>query len=701
MRCAPVMVIRASSTVRQGLRQLQEVPDDVDVVLIREHDGEVLYYVFRASRLRARLARARPDAAVAAVVHLGEYEPSVAGRLDSAAPVGSVVLEGQQVVGVMVDERGGVRGGGATTKTVEPPPPPMRVGTHGPAFAPEGLDLPTFEIPTRGSHPTPEAATAEQLGAEGPAAPPGLFRAYPDVTAPARVGAGDTFTLSVGFSRESSPTMRIEGPVVPIIVAVGPQPEFVIQVTGFGFTFPEGIQKALTVDRNDPESHRVEFTVLPDATEVAAPRFLEVSYEFEGVVVGRAWAQVQVVPGAPAETATLAVVGGSGVMGSVTPGEGPHLTVDIFSRGGDNVLRWRFHCPYPEIQRPGEVTTTLQDHSAQSFAVQLMRQVPNIPPGEFLAASMRGLGDQIADAMADEFWTMMEQTWKLAHDKGEQPRLQITTTEPWIPWELAWVGRERLSEPDGLLATGSDGATLGELWQIGRWTTPTRHLPSGDVPASPPATTVDATEMAVIIGNYDRTPGIAPLPNAVAEGNEIAMAYGAMPLGISDADVAALMDCTLQRDGEAFTPTVIHFAGHGRTDVANPQFTGLVLAGGYKLDPWVVRGFRAVEEQHPFVFLNACEAGVGGETLITLGGLVGAFLAEGARGFIAPLWRVDDIEAHDIAIEFYRRTLDEGQTVGEAMRGIRGRFRSGSGSATALAYVFYGNPALRLQRSAG
>jgi CHAT domain-containing protein len=100
------------------------------------------------------------------------------------------------------------------------------------------------------------------------------------------------------------------------------------------------------------------------------------------------------------------------------------------------------------------------------------------------------------------------------------------------------------------------------------------------------------------------------------------------------------------------------------------------------------------------VFLNACEAGVSGEALLAVGGLVGSFLATGASGFIAPLWEVDDTEAHDIAIEFYRRTFDEGQTVGEAMRAIRSRFRAtGGGSATALAYTFYGNPALQLNRS--
>ncbi|HUO40202.1 MAG TPA: CHAT domain-containing protein, partial [Mycobacterium sp.] len=511
-----------------------------------------------------------------------------------------------------------------------------------------------------------------------------------------QVGAGEIFTLSVGFSRKPSPTMLFRGE--PVEVAAGPHPEFVIQVTGFGFTFLDRIQQRLVVDRDNPESTRAEFTVRADPSDVAAPRFLEVSYEFAGVVVGRAWARIQVLPGGP-QIAAPALVRGSGLLRSIEAGEGPHLTVDIFSREGDQELQWRFHCRYPDIVRPGAVTTTLKDHSAQSFAIQLMRQVPNVQPGAFLAATIHGVGEQIADAMPGEFWRIFEQTWNRARDDGQEPRLQFTTTEPWIPWALAWVSPDRLHAPEDLLPD-SEGRALGQLWQVGRWTPPTRHLATGDVPASPPASEVDATKMAVIIGNYQGAVGITQLPNAVEEGNAIALTYGALPLRVSDTDVAALMSCSLRRDGEPFRPTVIHFAGHGQTDVNNPQFTGLVLTGGYKLDPLMVRGFRLVAEQRPFVFLNACEAGVGGATLAELGGLVGAFLAEGACGFIAPLWKVDDVEAHDIALEFYRRTLVDGQTVGEAMLAIRQRYTPQSTSASALAYVFYGNPDLRLKRSA-
>ena len=68
MRCAPALVLRASSSVRQAIRQLESASEHADVVLVREHAGELLYYVFSAGGLRARLSPAQPDIDVASVI---------------------------------------------------------------------------------------------------------------------------------------------------------------------------------------------------------------------------------------------------------------------------------------------------------------------------------------------------------------------------------------------------------------------------------------------------------------------------------------------------------------------------------------------------------------------------------------------------------------------------------------------------------
>ncbi len=691
MRCAPVIVVRAAASVRQARQQLEQGPDELTAVIVAEAAGEHQYYVFAVKVLRARLSTTQADGTLAEALGLRAFRPVSAGQLGTDLPPGTVALQGRHVIGVMVADTGAQRDiRGDDTTTVRP--------------GPDATNDPSDDRSTRGSKGT-VALSGKTWAGRDPDTPtdpttdqPSLFRAYPDVTAPARVGAGEDFVLGVGFAKEPSPSMLVEGP--PILLLAGPRPEFIIQVTGFGFTFPKGTERTLTVDRDDPEQVRVEFAVRADDVDTEVSRFLEISYEFGGVVVGRTWAQLIVTPDAPTDPTAPAPAGGSGLVHAHHDGARPHLGVDIFSEDGGSELRWVFHCAYTDIVRPKtDLTTSLRDHSAQSFAVQLMRMIPAERDQKYLTAVMRGIGKMVADLFPVEFWNMLAQTWRHALADGEQPRLQITLTEPWIPWELALLEHDRFADAAELLPADSSGAALGQLWQVARWTTPTRFLPGGDLPATPPPSTIEANQMAVIIGDYD-TPGITKLPNAVDEGNTIAMTYGALPLSVSTDEVAELMSCTLQHDNKLFAPTVLHFAGHGQTDVDNAQFTGLILAGGRRLDPVTIQGFSLVGERQPFVFLNACEAGVAGDTLIRLGGLVGAFLVEGARGFVAPLWKVDDILARQIAIEFYTQTLTNRETVSEAMRQIRRKFTPDSTSATAMAYVYYGNPDLRIEWSA-
>lgn len=701
MRCAPVIVLRASSSVRQGTRQLEHIPPNIEVVLVREHRGEVRYYVFGGEALRARLSTADPAADLASELDLASRRPAIPAQLDYAMLAGTVALEGNEVVGVLVDDDAGQDTGlgdwGPDFKVGGSPPfrpghtfdLPRGVGVVGEGGGQStGIDI-----------QTPRPTTAPSA----PSDPPmklDLFSAYSDVEAPGQVGANDTFAVTVGFSREPAPAMLIEG--LPITVRSGPKPEFTIQISGFGFKFPDGIRRKLVIDRDNPASKRAQFTVIPDPAENAAPRRLDVSYEFAGAVVGRAWAQILVKPATPLAPATRAVTGGTGVV-SVTSERttAPHLGVDITSKDGASDLSWRFHTRYGDVALPSEdVATSLGEDSARSFAVALMRDLPTVTPGKSGPMKMRGNGKMIADALPKEFWPIFAAVWQRARAAGEIPRMQITITEAWIPWELAWIGKDRFDGAADLLGPDcQDGAALGQLWQVARWTPPTTFLRTGDLPAAPPAMTMDANEMAVIVGNYtgDRGTPVA-LPDAVKEGGTIACTYDALELSASDSDVTALLEGTLERNGKNFEPTVVHFAGHGQTDVDNPEFSGLLLEDGSRLDRATIRGSNLVNDTRPFVFLNACEAGVAGETLMNLGGLVGAFLGEGARGFIGPLWKVNDAVARNVAEEFYRRTLQGRETVSEVMRQIRRKFSSDSPAASELAYVFYGNPDLRLER---
>lgn len=219
-----------------------------------------------------------------------------------------------------------------------------------------------------------------------------------------------------------------------------------------------------------------------------------------------------------------------------------------------------------------------------------------------------------------------------------------------------------------------------------------------ETPASPPDPRIDVTQLAVVVGQY--TGKIPELPHAVTEGATISQAYGALSLAADEEAVTELLAGTLQEQGKPFHPDVLHFACHGEVSLGTQQFTGLLLQGGRRLDLLTVEGSELGEAGAPFVFLNACEVGTASTVLSEYGGLAGAFLLAGCRGFVAPLWKVNDEVAGQIAVDFYAAALAEGLPVGEAVRRVRARFREGGTPAvTALAYVLYAHPDLVLTRS--
>jgi CHAT domain-containing protein len=111
------------------------------------------------------------------------------------------------------------------------------------------------------------------------------------------------------------------------------------------------------------------------------------------------------------------------------------------------------------------------------------------------------------------------------------------------------------------------------------------------------------------------------------------------------------------------------------------------------VEPDVIVGFDLTHQ--PFVFLNACQVGMAGETLGQYGGMAQAFVEAGASAVIAPLWSVKDDVARDISLRFYQAVFS-GTSPAEFLRAERAR---PSESGTNLAYVLYGHPLLELSRS--
>jgi hypothetical protein len=143
---------------------------------------------------------------------------------------------------------------------------------------------------------------------------------------------------------------------------------------------------------------------------------------------------------------------------------------------------------------------------------------------------------------------------------------------------------------------------------------------------------------------------------------------------------------------------LIHFAGHGYFDAAEPRKSGLVFAGNR-----VVCGeeLERVLSGRPFVFLSACEAGME-STVPSRAGFWGNFtegiaistLLGGALGCLGPMWPIKDGIAKGFAIEFYVHFLRD-MPIGEAVRRARMWAKEQDDHDFWAAWVLYGDPLQR------
>ena len=193
-----------------------------------------------------------------------------------------------------------------------------------------------------------------------------------------------------------------------------------------------------------------------------------------------------------------------------------------------------------------------------------------------------------------------------------------------------------------------------------------------------------------------------PLPGAQAEAAAIRAAF-ARQADISTSFVSGKGDLF---DFLAALPAaqLVHFAGHGVYDNAEPDRSGLVFASGVLSPPGLLQTLAGT----PIIFSNACQSGLldtsddaspdaqpdaGGQSAWT--GLAASFLLNGAANYLGSLWPIYDDSSQALADEFYE-LLCSGTPVGEALR--RGRLAIHSaGDPTWAAFVLFGCPRNRVR----
>jgi CHAT domain-containing protein len=142
---------------------------------------------------------------------------------------------------------------------------------------------------------------------------------------------------------------------------------------------------------------------------------------------------------------------------------------------------------------------------------------------------------------------------------------------------------------------------------------------------------------------------------------------------------------------------LLHFACH---NTYSPADGSSIKLGNVQFTPTLMTTAainEALARSAPTVFINACRSAGLNATYNRLEGWASKFLDAGAAAFIGTLWAVSDGAAREFAQELYGR-LQEGSSLGEAVKCARGAAASQPDDPTWLAYTVYGDPRATLSQ---
>ena len=470
-----------------------------------------------------------------------------------------------------------------------------------------------------------------------------------------------------------------------------------VQVVADGFSAPEGWERTLEVAVANPTEARVKVPLVALAqSEDVRLTSLSVHFVSGGITRGAALRNVVVEaragiapPPDDRGVSWLAVAGPPPVIGLDTTPSKPDIELDIIKPDG-NATRGYYKCVVRNahgVPVPSGATTIDLGDDAATFAKTLIDQVRLYTGSPLVRNLLDGIAAQIAGKMPEAFWNVLQGVAAKITDRPVT--LQLNSAEPYVPWELAWVAAA---------IDRSRPSFLGAQVAMGRWILGDPNI------TLPPSHARGIRAMAVMAGMYNSTAGLVSLPKAIEEAKALIKSFQAMPavpLECTAANFQALLDAQVTFN---FNPIggveCVHFAGHGEVDPSRPGDAAIYLNNGSPITPLLFRNSTLGKTYAPFLFLNACMVGTAGQMLGDYGGFPGNCLAGGFCGLIAPLWAVNDDVAKAFAIEFYDEALSgRSGSVAEILRQLRAKYDPRQPVPSYLAYVYYGNPFLRLSQA--
>lgn len=362
------------------------------------------------------------------------------------------------------------------------------------------------------------------------------------------------------------------------------------------------------------------------------------------------------------------------------------LRVTVRARDGGIVLGYELNSPsgaagyhytqFPEVFVPGYV-------SLQAYQVRLRETLEALGKGrdaggysltsEQVQNRLRGLG-------ADLYRELFPPELRAAYRKFRQRvcTFQITSDDPWIPWELV------RPFDDSDLSDIVDDDFLCSQYEFSRWL-------AGD---SGGANRLTAGRLACIEAGQVQGHGV--LRHAIAESQYLADLCARHSMQDSSPRPATLQAVESLLDGGGID--LWHFVAHGHTDPGRSNEALLLLVDG-ALRAGDIQGRRQthIRQNRPLFFLNACRVGSQGWSLSGLEGWAARLVGQSRCGaFVAPLWAIDDELAFHYARAFYS-ALETGETIGRAARIARHHLRNMKPADPAwLAYSVYANPNARV-----
>ena len=490
------------------------------------------------------------------------------------------------------------------------------------------------------------------------------FEAYPDVDTPQRVKGEECFTVRVGFRSSPDLALSDHGPIR--VQNLPADAKFDI------FLMAEGAEILDTSPRKQLAPNRTDEVIFECQPQPGVDKIkITVEYIYNYQTVGLVSRDVYVGDQKPDETEWGEPEAHNPCRLTVNNEDRPDIELKILYSHDHQYLNWYFTAAAIDEINAGPFETHLEN--AREFASDLLQQVEQGQDlGEkLLNEALETIGQQIADKIPRQIIALLRKT---SIKLNRTPTLLLATEEAYIPWELAWL--------DPPLDSEKPTTFLTNQVIMGRWFYHDRVI-------YPPPANLTMQQFSVV--------AVEPKQLKYAkEEQEILRKISEDELHVRTELLPAIVTSFSSLIAKKEPGRFLHFAGHGTSNPKlNMEF--ITLDDEKKIRASNLAGAHACGDtpNFTFVFLNACQVGTSGNCLGQAAGFPGDLIRGGTLGFIAPLWKVPDKPALELAQHFYTQTLITGQSVGEFLH--QKRLTSyGQEAITPLAYIYYGHPTLRL-----